>query len=515
MKLLTPEMLLERLSARLDLLTGGPSDLPERQQTLRNTLDWSYSLLDQDAQTLFSILSVFAGGFTIEAAQSICEFKTGSCELDVLGGLEVLLDNSLLRREVSAPGETRFHMLETIREYAHERLTELGHLEAVRDQHTEYYINKMVEINLSIQTSASEANLDWIEAEHDNLRATLAWVLQRPAFLELGSVMLASMGWFWFRRGYLSEGRDWSRKMLRRLDSGAKTPARVLTLFSIGALAMWQGDLKEALLAIDQSLEIAREVKIPYYLAIVLLFKGTILVNMGQDAEALPFLEQARSLFEDLDILWYAATTQVHMANAALGQGEIEKAVGNLTHAAEINDEIGEKWLQSFILNNFGEVSRVRGEYDLAGKYYRQSENLFREMGDTGELARLVQNLGYIDLHQGEIDEAEAKFQESLSMFTRLNNQRGIAESLTALAGIRISQSEFEKGAQLLGAGSALLEQTGGAWWPADRVEIERIRNKLEEMMEPDQLKAEISTGGQMKIQAALTLAESSVIGQY
>jgi len=508
-KLLTPEMILERLASRLDLLTGGARDLPERQRTLRNTLDWSYSLLDEETQTLFSILSVFAGGFSLEAAEAVCQFRTGKCELEVLDGLEGLLDNSLLRSEITLQGEIRFRMLEMIREYAEEKLAGTGNLNAFRDRHAQYFINKMTEINLLIQTRESQNSLDWIDREHDNLRATLAWILERPAFLEVGPVLLASMDWFWFRRGYLSEGREWSRKMLLTLGSEERTPERVFTLFSIGALAMWQGDLNQAIGSIDQALGIARWLEYPYHLAVTLLFKGTIFVNMGRDQDALPILEEARSLFEELGMQWYVATTQVHIANAALGQGHTEKALENLSQALAINDEIQEKWLQSFIFNNFGEVSRVRGEYDLAQSYYLQSEALFREMGDAGELARLVQNLGYINLHRGELKAAENRFQESLSMFLKLNNQRGIAESLSAIAGLLIARGEYESAAQLFGAAANLLEQTGGSWWPADRVEIGKNSDSLKTELDEKILEKLVEAGRRMSIESAVLMAQA------
>ena len=508
-KLFSPESILERLSTSLDLLTGGARDLPERQRTLRNTLDWSFSLLDETTQTLFSWLSVFTGGFSLEAAEAICDSRKSDCDLDVLNGLEVLIDNSLLRSKFLKSGETRFSMLEVIREYAQEQQTNSGKMAAVREQHAEYFINKMAENNLLIQTSQSELVLDWIEEEHDNLRTTLTWLLENPARQEVGALFLVSLDWFWFRRGYLSEGREWSRKMLNQLAPGERTSERVMVLFSSGALAMWQGDLNEALISIDEALEIARWLEYSYYLGVILLFKGTTLVNMGRDAEAISYLEQAGALFEELGITWYIATTQVHLANAALGQGDTDTALRNLSQAASANDQINEKWLQSFILNNLGEVSRVRGEYDLAQSHYMQSEALFREMGDTGELARLVHNLGYIALHKGDFDGADNQFQESLDMFVKLSNQRGIAENLSAIAGLWVKRGKYEAGAQLLGAAQFMIDQTGGSWWPADRVEIEKITNVLTKELDKQSLEREIAAGKNMSMKAALIMAQS------
>jgi len=200
-KLLTPEMILDRLSGRLDLLSGGARDLPERQQTLRNTLDWSFSLLDREIQILFSMLGVFVGGFTLEAAEAICKSTDRGCDLDMLEGLQALIDNSLLRLEVTMSGHTRYQMLETIREYALEQLSNSGETETLLDYHAQYFMNKLSEIGYQFQTSESEYGLDWMESEHDNLRAMLAYCMGRPAYQEIGPILLTALDWFWFRRG--------------------------------------------------------------------------------------------------------------------------------------------------------------------------------------------------------------------------------------------------------------------------------------------------------------------------
>ncbi|UCD99210.1 MAG: tetratricopeptide repeat protein [Chloroflexota bacterium] len=507
---LSPEMILERLPGKLDLLRGGARDLPERQQTLRNTLDWSYSLLDQDTQNLFSLLGVFIGGFTLEGAEAICRIRSGQCQMDVLDGLEVLIDNSLLRMELSSGYQPRYRMLEIIREYALEKLESSGGISAARDKHAQYYIEKISEASLLFQTSESERGLWWVESEQDNLRAALAWCLERPAFRDLGAVFLGAMDWFWYRRGYLSEGREWSRRMLNKFKADEPTAEQVLILFSSSALAMWQGDLKIALDTIDQALEFVRWLEYPFHLAVVLLFKGTTLVNMGRDEEAVIFLEESLALFSDLGMDWYHTTTLVHLANAALGMGDTELALLRLEQAQPAGKAINEKWLISFILNNFGEVHRVRGEYDKARRYYQESEALLREMGDKGDLARLVHNLGYLSLHQGDLDAAERQFRESLAMFLKLSNQRGIAECLSAIAGIRIEKGEYQTGARLLGAATNFLEQTGGSWWPADRVEINRIHDLLEGKLDQKELKTSFDSAQQLTLEAAVSLVSSS-----
>jgi predicted ATPase len=513
-KLLPPQAILERLSSRLQLLTGGARDLPERQQTLRNTLDWSYSLLDPGVQVLFSRLGVFVGGFTLEAAEAICEgvkYRDGDsrCDIDVLDGLEALVNNSLLRVEENAKGQTRFRMLETIREYALECLTGRGETEALRDQHMLYFFNKLSELVLSsgMQTSVAGYWLDWVEIEHDNLRASMAWCIENPKYHDLGPLLLASLIWFWFRRGFLSEGREWSRRMSELPVAQDRTQEQVLTLISNGALAMWQGDLKIALSTIDEAVVLARWLELPYHLAIAALFKGTTLVNMGEDKAAQPLLEEAEALFEELNMPWYVATTKVHLGNAALGMGNTSVAITYLKSAEILSWEINEKWLISFVMNNFGEVSRVKGEYDKAQSYYEQSEALLREMGDKGELARLVHNLGSVAQHKGNLEQAREQYYESLSMFSKLGNQRGIAECLASLAGLWAEEGDLEASVRLIGAASALLNQTGGSWWPADRVEYERNINIIKGGLEEKVFEMAWNEGQEMTLEEVIGLA--------
>lgn len=515
-KIMTPEVILERLNEKLQFLTAGARDLPQRQRTLRSTLDWSYSLLEPDAQVLFARLGVFAGGFTFEAVEEICapgniHAKDAPEALDVFEGMEKLLDNSLLQLDRSAVEQPRFKMLDTVREYAYERLAESGELETLKNRHADFFYNRAVEFALTkAQTSQAEYWLDWVEAEHDNLRAVLAWCIESPKYMGEGPLMLTSLVWFWFRRGYLSEGREWSRRMLTLPAAQGRTQERMLSLFTSAALAMWQGDLKMALSTIDETLDLARWLETPYNLAVTLLFKGTTLVNMGRDIEALPLLQESLELFDELGMQWYSATTRVHMGNAALGMGDFDRAVGYLESAKVSSEELHENWLITFVLNNFGEVSRVQGEYDLAQSYYQQSEKLLRNMGDQGELARLVHNLGSIALKKGDLRGAKERFSESLAMFKKLGNQRGIAEGLAAFAGVSAEEGDYKFGARLLGSASTLIEETGGSWWPADRVEIERIDQTIKQQLGDDEFYSDWKSGRRMELGEVYELIEKN-----
>ncbi len=506
-KMLPLDRLLSLLSSRLKLLTGGSRDLPERQQTLRNTLEWSVQLLEQNDRTLFARLGVFKGGFTLESAQEVCYFANQS-GLDILQGIESLLNNSLIILENYDEGQPRFRMLETVREYTIEKLAEGGELEELQRRHARYFLEKINEVSPLLITREAERGLSWIDAERDNLRAALGCCFNDAALLELAPWLVVSMNSPWYRRGFLSEGRMWANRLLHNSIAQGPTLARCYALWSSGAMAMWQGDLNDALSRLEESVTLASYLESPMPIALTQLFLGTTHVNRGEDKLAFRYLQVSLDLFEQLSMPWYKAVTLVHMANASLGMGEVKNARLYLDRALPISQQIGEKWLISFIMNNYGEVSRTEGAYQNALHYYEESEALLRAMGDKGDLARLVHNLGCVAQHMGELGTAEQRFNESLSMFIKLGNQRGMAECLASIAGLWCDQGQILPAVKLLSAAQILLAATGASWWPADRVEVERNLDKLQRSMETDQFAEAWQSGKMMDLKSAIAYAQ-------
>jgi predicted ATPase/Tfp pilus assembly protein PilF len=511
LKMLSLDRLLSLLSSRLKLLTGGSRDLPERQQTLRNTLEWSIQLLNQQDQILFSRLGVFIGGFTLESAQEVCHFENDT-GLDIFQGIESLLNNSLLQLEQFDDLQPRFRMLETIREFAQEKLAERGELGALRSRHAQYFIEKMNEVSPILSTHEADLGLAWVDAEHDNLRAALAYCLDNALLLDQAPWLVLAMNWPWYRRGFLSEGRNWANRLLHSSIAQEQTLARCIALWSSGAMAMWQGDLNNALYLLEEAVTISKSIELPLAVAVTLLFLGTTHVNRGEDEIALQYLQEAMELYKQLAMPWYLAITLVHMGNATLGMGDTLNARVYLDQALPISQQIGENWLISFILNNYGEVARTEGDYQKAQQYYEESEGLLRAMGDKGDLARLVHNLGCVARHLGDLAMAEDRFNESLAMFIKLGNQRGIAECLASLAGLWSERGQTLPAVRMLGAAQALLDATGATWWPADRVEVEKNLQNLRMSSEPTQLEAAWETGKKMNLEAALTYAHEEEV---
>jgi predicted ATPase/Tfp pilus assembly protein PilF len=505
-KLLQPQAILTRLDDKLKLLTGGARDLPARHQTLRNTLEWSYDLLNQDEKTLYARLSVFVGGITFEAAEVVCNTEG---KLDILDGLTSLVNNSLLRQVATSDDEPRFEMLETIRAYALERLVESGEIDALRAQHAMYYgdvvANKMGFIQL--YTADAVQWLNWLEREHDNIRATLTWCLTNPKGVELGAGLISLLFWFWYRRGYFIEGVMWADRFLKSPFMPDESSPRVMAVMSSGMLAIWQGRQEIGLAQLQEGLALEYKLGDKQWLAPVLMGNGVALINMGRDSDAQPFFEQAAAMFKEQGVAPFHAITLVHLGNAELGLGNPEKARAYHEEALAEARASNENWLISFALNNLGEVARTQGQFDLARKYYEECEALLRTTGDKGDVARFVHNLGYIAQHEEEFELAESQFRKSLTMFRRLGNRRGISECLAGLAGLKAQQGQIVWGATLLSAAESLLKATGGAWWPADRVEVERNRDMMQSALGADEFAKAQKIGVAMNIDQAIAFA--------
>ncbi|HEU4745307.1 MAG TPA: tetratricopeptide repeat protein [Anaerolineales bacterium] len=505
-KMLPPHAILTRLTDRLKLLTGGAQDLPARQQTLRNTLDWSYSLLNAQEKTLYARLAVFVGGFMFEDAEAICNLEN---DLNFLDGITSLVNNSLLKQEESTGGEPRFRMLETIHEYALERLSKSGEMQVVQERHAQYFIGiVLTKARIGMTSRDSTAWLDRLEREHANIQAALEWNLTTPAGRQLVLSVLATLTWFWYRRGFFNEGRLWTDRLLTA-SAEEPAPVRAAALQMSSRMAMWRGDLKNAVARATESLTLWQRLEDEQTVPMSLMETGVALINIGKDSEAHALLKEAEVLFRESGASYFHAITLVHLGNVSLGLDNPEEAREWLNRAYPLFKEIGEEWGLSFVLNNLGEVARVQGNYELAFGYYKESEALLRATGDKGDLARLVHTLGYIAAHKGDVHSAEAQFRESLAMFRRLGNKRGIAECIAGLASLRVMQGNLSMAATMLGAAEALLGASGAAWWPADRVEIERTRARLQSGLNEEEFHAAWKAGQSMTLDQAITFVSN------
>jgi predicted ATPase/Tfp pilus assembly protein PilF len=508
-KMLSPQALLKRLDHSLNLLVGGAKDLPDRQQTLRRTIDWSYDLLEPEQKSLFTRLGVFVGGFTLEAAEDVSKPVDG---IDIFPGIEVLLNNSLLRQVRSASDEPRFDMLQTIREYALEKATAAGILDELRRAHCDYFTRLAGSaMGEGVYGAQSTMWLQRYDEEHDNYRLALSWALEHP---DQGAqpviVMMRQLTWFWFRYGYLQEGSEWTERMLAATEGMGDAIPHAFALVGRAYLALWSGDLIVAAQLGRQAVEMGQRLGLDEVISFAQFGYGVALINQGKDREAYPHLVDAVELFDEQNQSWFKGTALVHLANVSLGLGQANQALQWLDTAMPLLKASGDIWNVAFGLNNYGEVARAQGDYETAESYYRRTQELFEQADAKGDQARLVHTFGYIAQHKGHLRQARALFLQSLDDFRELGNHRGIAECLAGLAGLAAEQGKYEWAVPLLSAAESQLKAFGGAWWPADRVEIERARERMQSAL-GDQFQTLWVQGQSMPVEKAITYATQGV----
>jgi len=454
-KFFPPQALLTRLGSRLSLLTGGWRDLPARQQTLRNTIDWSYTLLNKDEQTLFARQAIFVGGWTIEAAESICN-ADGDLGLAVLDGLTSLVDKNLAYRDEGTNGEPRFMMLETIREYALEKLDERVETEALRHRHANYYLALAEAAEPGFWGPQQIIALERLELEHDNLRAALAWSkVARNA--DIGVRLATALWWFWFVRGYTSEGRVWLMGMLAQ--AAAREPDEPSTrvwataLYRGAHLAEEQGDYEQALALCEKSLTIFQGQGDRQGIAWALYILGLVAQDQGDYGQAEARYTESLALFQEVGDTRGISWTLNNRGLVALVQGDYGLAHGLFVESLRHWREVGNIRDSAICLNNLGEVARCQDNYTRAAAHYAESLTLFQKVGDTGGIALCLLNQGYLAHAQGETSRAQALCAESLPLWQKIGSKVGFAVCLAGLALVaRAEKGQSERAARLFGA---------------------------------------------------------------
>ncbi|HEV7662384.1 MAG TPA: tetratricopeptide repeat protein [Chloroflexota bacterium] len=428
-RVLSPDALLARLDGPLKVLTGGPRDGPARHHTLRATLDWSYDLLTAGEQALFRRIGVFAAGCTPEASDAVCEPS-----VDLLDGLELLVDQGLLRHDVQPGGQSRFRMLATIREYALEQLSTNGELDALRRQHAEFFVALAERAEPELVGAGQGQWLDRLEAEHDNMRAALRWSLEASE-VETGLRLAAALWRFWATRGYLSEGERWLVEVLSIADT-VSSPSKAKALTAAGSLARSRGDHARAEALHSDSLDLFRQLGDTPGIARSLSNLGAVAYDRGL----------------------YALAGALYQESLTLRR------------------ELGDTWAIAVVLNNLGLVARDEGNLDRATSLYEESRTLFQELGDKVGIANTVENLGQVAGDREDLDTAASLHRASLTLRREVGDKRGIARSLRELGQVARRQQDYALAEQLLSGSLSLSREVGATH------EINRCLELLDEL---------------------------------
>jgi tetratricopeptide (TPR) repeat protein len=452
-KVLSPSAILERLQSRLQLLTGGALDLPERQQTLRKTIDWSYGLLDDAERKLFRRLSVFAGGCTLEAAEAVCNTRR-DLGTDVFEGLSSLMDKNLVQRADRGEGESRFAMLETIREYALERLAESGEESATRRAQAAYCLVVAEEGNPELSTTDRARWLTQCDAEIDNFRCALDWLFQ-TLDLDWGFRLCIALFRFWDMREQLTEGRARLETVLRLAGSErGREQARVM--FFLGALTTAQGDHPAAEHFEQRSLSLYEKLGDKSGVAAALNALAVSARDRGDYSAAQNSFERSLACWRMLPDQSAIARCLHNLANVVKVRGDYPRAQEALREAADIFEALGEHTGAAWSINQQGDIARAQGDMTAARRLYQRALSAFREAGDPWGSARSLTDLAYIDCAEGDHAAAHAACREATQIFTGLGHRRGIARALEASACLALAQGCAERALKLAGAAAHL-----------------------------------------------------------
>ena len=470
-KVLSPSSMLRRLSSRLQLLTGGSRDLPQRQQTLRAAIDWSYDLLDAAEQKLFRRLSVFVGGCILEGAESVCNTKD-DLDLDLLDAIASMVDKSLAQKVEQAKGESRFVMLETIREYALEKLEASGEEPLTKRAHAAYCL-VLAEEEATEQSGADGS--EWLErfaSEHDNFRAALEW-LTETGDAEWGLRLGTALFRYWEIREYLAEGRDRLGRLLKLTGAAAPTKLRMRALFAAGGLAAGQGDYASAEALMSESQDIADELGDKTGIAVSLNALAVFARGRGDVATARVLFESSLELWRELGDQKAVARALSNLANVLKLQGDYDRARSLYAECLAIFQGLGDRTGVAWSLNYQGDVARDQGDSAAAQALYEQGLVIFRELGDRWGIAGTLADLGSLAREQRNYPRGHSLYRESIKIFQELEHKRGIARLLECFACSAAAQLQAERSLRLAGAAAALRQNIGAPLTPAEQAKLE------------------------------------------
>jgi len=465
-KLFSPDQLLTRLKSRLELLTTGPRDLPARQRTLRATIEWSYNLLDEVERRLFARLSVFQNGRSLEAAEVVCGPGLGS---DPLTALESLLNKSLLYQEQGPGGGPRFFMLETIYEYAREKLAETGEEEQIRNRHLEYFLSLVEAMEPGFRREGQLSLLGQTESEMGNLRAAFEWALATNR-IEATARLISAIDYYFIYSDGLVEGYQWVRHILTQKGDISST-YRIRFLLAATRLAYYCGQKEQSKSLLRQGIQLARQEGDRFNLAWFLV-------------------ESPLVIFEDYEI-----------------QGRFEEAVQFCEEAIAIFRELDHRPGLALALTSLAEVNVFSGDYTKAGEIF---ESVLAICEETGEMIRqiyMLGNLAFVAYRQGDYQRALELALTSLRRGYEIPLRQVVSYSLGFLAGALSKLGEPKKAARLLGASAAMMRAMGVPYQQSDQREIELYSTEIRAQLDEQTFISAWAEGEALSMEEAFALA--------
>ncbi len=468
-KILSPGAVLAKLENRLNLLTGGPRDLPERQKTMRGAVMWSYDLLSEEEKVVFGELAVFSGGFRIDAAEFVCDRPGRDFSTELLDIISSLIDKSLLIQKETPDGESRFRMLEVVRDLALETLEARRKLDETRKRHAEFFMNLGVTAEPLLQTAESAVWLARLEEEHDNLRAAMDWSLVNEP--ETAIRIAVAVRNYWLVHSHLTEGFGWLKAASQ---TGFEPPPelRFKLLNGLGLAARFSGDFETARRAYEAGLAAGREAGDK---------PGTALSNRG-------------------------------LGQVAMQQGDLAAARSYFDAGLAISRELDDRYGIAMSLSFLGDLARTDGRFADAKPQFEEAVALFRILENRTAVSDALNNLGAAKVCLGESDEAAVHFAEALRSARDLSNRITTSCSIDGFAAIALENGELRRAALLSGAAEGIRDRVGYKIEPAEARFRELYLSRLVGSLPDQELSALMDEGRRMEFNYAVDLALRLVV---
>ncbi len=448
-----------RLDQRFRVLIGESRTAVRRQQTLRALIDWSYDLLSDAEKALLCRASIFAGGWTLEATEQVC-VGDGIDDWEVLDLLTSLADKSLVVAEEQR-GATRYQLLETVRQYAQDRLRQSGEETRWQDRHLRYFLATAEKAAPQLTGADQQMWLGRLETEHDNLRSALAWSSATGGDTARGLRLSAALSWFWQVRGYLGEARGWFSALLAAASSGLPAAERANALNAAGAMAHQQGDYPAARALHEESLTLRRTLGDQRGIASSLNNLGNMAFFEGDFPSAWAFHHESLKMRQELGDRHGVAISHNNLGAVTYEQGDFASARKLYEESLAEQRELGDRQGIAASLNNLGNVARAQGDFASARRLYEESLADYRELGDRQGIAESLNNLGRVACERGDLPATRALHEESLAIRRELGDRRGIAESLEGFADVAFTSARPCRAARIWGAAEQLRNVIG------------------------------------------------------
>jgi predicted ATPase/DNA-binding CsgD family transcriptional regulator len=509
----TIQEIASRINDRFSLLISTHRrGLKSRHSTLRTTIDWSYTLLSFNEQTLLNRLAVFSGGWTFDVCEQVC-LGNGIKKENILELLTSLVDKSFIIVETSGRTKARYRLLETIREYAIEKLVEGGESALLCDRHLDTFLARAEEASPKLGESYQQLWLNWLEGERDNLRAALSWSLQNERssqHIEKGLRIAIALVRFWEIRGSVQEAMTWFERLLSQTDERISSVVRVNAIVFTSFLAMFLGNQQESFDYGKKAVKLAEEIIPENKPALTFALAG-----FASGAKAIgDYLTSFKVGERVVKMLRETTENKFYLGMGLLGQGEIAIQLGYYDVARERLDEClelalndGDAFRIAHTLNLLGDLSRCEQSYAEAQNSYEKSAVLLRELGAQHDLASILFNLGFTYLHQDEIEQAQTLFKESMTIHLSQQNKPGMIECLIGFAACAVKSGLYGTGVRLFAASTEISGQNDISRWMTTQKEVEKYFGVAQSNLSKKELQEEQLSGRIMSLEQAIAWA--------